>query len=130
MTDLSMLDSAGRASLARDAPPAFTPGVRAGRRSSPPSTPSKAILKTAMPASAARLAAGSVTPRWRNAPPSAAASDASLISSRSWSYSACSDDRLTLSRELSSPLDGYRRRRCPLPPPRSAQDHRALWRPC
>ena len=46
---------------------------------------SNAILKTAIPASAARLAAGSVTPRRRSASASAAASDASLISSRSWS---------------------------------------------
>ena len=45
---------------------------------------SKAILKTAMPASAVRLAAGSATPRWRSASAIAAASDASLISSRSW----------------------------------------------
>src|ERR1700730_3391969 len=44
---------------------------------------SNAILKTAIPASAARLAAGSLTPRWRNVPASAEASEASLISSRS-----------------------------------------------
>jgi hypothetical protein len=44
---------------------------------------SNPILKTAIPASAARLAAGSATPRWRSAPASAEASDASLISSRS-----------------------------------------------
>jgi hypothetical protein len=42
---------------------------------------SNAILKTAIPASAARLAAGSVTPCRRNAAASAEASDASLISS-------------------------------------------------
>ena len=42
-----------------------------------------AILKTAIPISAARLAAGSVTPRWRSASASAADKDASLISSRS-----------------------------------------------
>ena len=46
---------------------------------------SNAILKTAIPASAVRLAAGSVTPRRRNASASAEASDASLISSRSCS---------------------------------------------
>ncbi len=57
-------------------------------RSSGPSSSthrSKAILKMAMPASAARLAAGSATPRRRNASATADASDASLISSRSWS---------------------------------------------
>src|ERR1035437_8376855 len=36
---------------------------------------SNAILKTAIPASAARLAAGSVTPRWRNVPASAGAGE-------------------------------------------------------
>ena len=44
---------------------------------------SKAILNTAIPASAARLAAGSVTPRRRRASARAEASVASLISSRS-----------------------------------------------
>jgi len=39
-----------------------------------------AILNTATPASAVRLAAGSLTPRSRNAPASAEASEASLIS--------------------------------------------------
>ncbi len=46
---------------------------------------SNAILKTAIPASAARLAAGSLTPRRRSVPASAEARDASLISSRSCS---------------------------------------------
>ena len=36
---------------------------------------SKAILKTAIPASAVRLAAGSPTPRWRSAPASAVADE-------------------------------------------------------
>jgi len=44
---------------------------------------SNAILKTTIPASAVRLAAGSSTPRWRNESASAEASDASLMSSRS-----------------------------------------------
>ena len=44
---------------------------------------SNAILKTAIPASAVRLAAGSVTPRRRNVSASAADNAASLISSRS-----------------------------------------------
>ena len=44
---------------------------------------SNATLNTAIPASAVRLAAGSVTPRRRSASASAEASDASLISSRS-----------------------------------------------
>jgi hypothetical protein len=43
--------------------------------------PSSAILKTAIPAQAARLAAGSLTPRRRQG--IAEASDASLINSRS-----------------------------------------------
>ena len=43
----------------------------------------KAILKTAIPASAVRLAAGSRTPRRRNVSASAADHEASLISSRS-----------------------------------------------
>jgi hypothetical protein len=46
---------------------------------------SNATRKTAIPASAVRLAAGYLTPRRRNAAASAPASDASLISSRSWS---------------------------------------------
>ena len=46
---------------------------------------SNAILKTAIPASAVRLAAGSLTPRRRSVSAVAEASDASLISSRSWS---------------------------------------------
>jgi len=53
-----------------------------------------AILKTATPASAARLAAGSLTPRRRSAPASAAAKDASLISSRSWKVWVRVDDGL------------------------------------
>jgi len=44
---------------------------------------SNAALKTAIPTSAARLAAGPLTPRRRNASASAEASDASLINSRS-----------------------------------------------
>jgi hypothetical protein len=42
-------------------------------------------LKTAIPASLARLAAGSVTPRRRRAAAMSVARDASLINSRSWS---------------------------------------------
>ncbi len=57
---------------------------------------SKPILKTAIPASAVRLAAGSLTPRPRNAPASAAASDASLISSRSWRLGVGGDHGLAL----------------------------------
>jgi hypothetical protein len=44
---------------------------------------SKAILKTAIPASAVSDAAGSPTPRRRSASATAAATTASLISSRS-----------------------------------------------
>jgi hypothetical protein len=51
---------------------------------------SNAILKTAIPASAVRPAAGSVTPRRRSASASAEASAASLISSRSRSVAFAS----------------------------------------
>jgi len=61
---------------------------------------SNATLKTAIPASAVRLAAGSLTPRWRSVAAIAEASVASLISSRSrssglalmiaWRCRACS----------------------------------------
>ena len=46
---------------------------------------SNAILKTAIPAPALRLAAGSLTPRRRSVSAIAEASDASLINSRSCS---------------------------------------------
>jgi hypothetical protein len=53
-------------------------------------------LEDGDPASAVRLAAGSLTPRRRSVSASAAASDASLISSRSCSSGVRGDDGLAL----------------------------------
>ena len=67
-----------------------------GRSSGSATQRSKATRNTAMPASAARLASGSVTPRRRSPSASAVARDAILISSRSLQLGVGGDDGLPL----------------------------------